>query len=307
MAIGDKIGAFVVGTARLSRFGNLIIDKSNAPLSCDSVYAVILPRGMLATPTVVTGLPAINSAFGSVPSLRAENYTFNCLNENTGVWEVVVAYTRAETITTTQEDESFQITGRTWDVSESAVDLTADVATGAPLVNSAGDPFDSVPQRIVSSPKVSFTRKETRNPAAIIALNGTINEEAITVLGVAFPPHCAKLKVVVADSMDDTSGALRYSGNYEILGRNLNVMIDGALTDIGWDEAMIECGYAFLAPGSPPVKMKILEPDESGEKREVSSPKLLNADGTQNMTKTPVVRRVVSCTVADWGILKLPE
>jgi hypothetical protein len=305
-----SFGAFTAGVARLSEHGDLALDSDGAPESLSDIYTVILGFGVRATSANVTGLPAVDSRHATVTSLYVSGYRFSCINSYSGIWNVSVDYAKSETTTIEggEEDPDFvsKVTARSWDVSESTVDLVCDAETGVSITNAAGDPFDSIPQRTISAPKVAFSRKESRSPAILIALNGTINKSAVKVLGIDFPAYTAKLKVSVRDTMAATGA--KYDCSYEIEGRNNPVVIDGAVENIGWRDAFLQCGYTFIQDGQF-FKFTTKTKSTSGEEeeKEASSPQLLTKEGGDGRGYPPVSKIVTAYKAVEWASLKLPS
>jgi hypothetical protein len=298
-------GAFEKGVARLSEHGDLTNDANGIPLSLSDIYSVWLGRGIRATSANVTGVPAANSAHPSVPDLFVGQVRFTCIDNGAGVWNISVDYERDTSATDDEGDgETLKITARGWDTTESFCDLLVDAVSGAPIVNAAGDPFDSVPQRPIYAPKVTFTRMESRSP--VIGLNGSINSAEVTVLGMTYPAFTAKVKVSATDTMA-TSGR-RYQCNYEIEGRNNFVLVNGSLVNIGWRDCMIESGYTFVKDGKRykfTEKVKNTQGEE--EEKEVSSPQLLTASGGDGRGEQPVLKIIMTHRSANWTSLKLPS
>ena len=160
------------------------------------------------------------------------------------------------------------------------------------VVNAAGDPFDSVPQRDEVYPCVRYGYKEKQFDAAHIWLNNCINQAGVTVLGVYFAPHTCRLKVECHKNLD--ADDYPYEWTYTFEGRDCWVetaqlidiaggvpatvyATDGAKSNIGWDVAIAECGFNYLLDGEK-VKFTIL--DDQGNATEPSLPQFLDTDGS---------------------------
>ncbi len=301
------IGAFTEYVARLSELGELVNDADGNPESVSDTYTVLVPVGIRPTLANVTGLPSMSAAHASGSNLHPTGVRFACESKMHGVWKAVVDYARADVVDPGEEEEAdTRITARSWDTVEAAQDLITDAETGVPVLNAAGDPFDSVPQVPRCSPKVGLTMKTSRAPATFVNLSGTVNSAAITVLGQTFPAYCARLKVSVIDTMATTG--FRYEVNIEIEGRVNQVKIGEAVVNVGWREAFIECGYQFLKDGK---RYKFTEKTKNTageeEEKEVSSPQLLTATGDDGRGAAPVVKIVNAHRSASWAVLNLPS
>ena len=312
-----QIGAFSVGVARLSRYGNIEYNGLGGATEVTDVYTVVMGRGVIAHRGNVTGLPAPNTQHPTLTNLRIEKYTFLCKNENTGVWEISVKYAVISEKKSTQLDPEDPenppeepdvvvqiIKAKSWDSATCNIDLTSDAEDGKPVINSAGDTFDSVPQRVITSPSVSFTRLEKRHPKDVMKYNGTINKSIINVMGIQFQPRCAKIKISCTETFDESEDALPYEYTYTVEGRNLFVTLMDNFISVGWDEVMIEQGFHYLDDSGEKQKFMITI-ESTGEEREASSPQLLTEDGKKNTEKKPVFRRIASCESEDWNTLDL--
>lgn len=301
------IGAFTEYVARLSELGELVNDADGNPESVSDVYTVLVPVGLRPTLANVTGLPALSVVHASAVNLYPTGVRFACESAMHGVWKCIVDYARAEIVEPEPEEPpETRITARSWDTVEAAQDLITDAETGVPVLNSAGDPFDSVPQVQRCSPKVGLTMKTSRAPSTFVNLSGTVNSASITVLGQTFPAYCARLKVSAVDTMATTG--FRYEVNVEVEGRVNQVKIGETVVNVGWREAFIECGYQFVKDGKR-YKFTEKTKSESGEEeeKEVSSPQLLTETGGDGRGKAPVVKIVNAHRSASWSALNLPS
>ena len=305
--MSETFGALTKGVARLCEHGELAADADGVPQSLSDIYEVWLGRGVRATSANVSDLPAVNAAHGSVSGLYVDGYRFACVGPGNGVWHVTVDYARSETSSISGGEVDVKLTARSWGVNESTCDVLFEPGTGAALLNAAGDPFDSVPQRTIIAPTVSFSRLESRAPASVIAYNGSINAAAVTVLGVTFAARSARIKITVRDTMAESG--LRYECSYEISGRVNYATNGGAVVDIGWDEALIECGYNYLGADGKRYKFTVRTKSTSGEieEKEASTPQLLTAAGGDGRGQAAVVKVVATNRALSWTDLKLPE
>ena len=311
----STIGAFTVGVARHSRREVAEFDASAKLISCTEVYSFFLDAGKLphlGTPpdsssAAVTGLPAAGSAHPANSAITVRSYSFTATSDNkTGydAWECAVRYDAKDVAGTGGSGESYRYTAKRLGTVECSVDLVADAKTGEPVVNAAGDVFDSVPQRTIFSPVVEWRRKQKSSPAALCELSGTVNASEFTALGVTFPPRTGRLYV----SADWTPGDddWPWEVTYRIEGRNLYVEIDGSPVNIGWDEAFLECGYRYVETVGGKLVRFMDEDEETGQLRPSAMPQLLKADGTDGRGYPPVIRRVATAKGSDWSGLNAP-
>jgi hypothetical protein len=310
----STFGAFTVGVARHSRREGAEFNADAQLISCTEVYSFFLEAGKLphiGTPpdsssSAVTGLPAAGSAHPANAAIIVQSYSFTATSDNkTGhdAWECAVRYD-LKFVSDDDSGESYRYTAKRLGTVECSVDLIADAETGEPVVNAAGDPFDSVPQRTIFSPAVEWRRKQATSPAALCELSGTVNAREFTALGVTFPPRTGRLFV----SADWTPGDEHWPWEvtYRIEGRNLYVWIDGSLVNIGWDEAFLECGYKYReTPGGKKVRFMDAD-EETGQLRPSAMPQPLRADGTDGRRYPPAIRRVATARESDWSGLNAP-
>ncbi len=309
----STFGAFTVGVARHSRREGAEFDENAQLISCTEVYSFFLEAGKLphiGTPpdsssSAVTGLPAADSAHPANAAIIVQSYSFTATSDNkTGhdAWECAVRYDLK--FVTDDSGESYRYTAKRLGTVECSVDLIADAETGEPVVNAAGDPFDSVPQRTIFSPVVEWRRKQATSPAALCELSGTLNASEFTALGVTFPPRTGRLFV----SADWTPGDEHWPWEvtYRIEGRNLYVEIDESLVNIGWDEAFLECGYKYKETVGG-KKVRFMDADEeTGQLRPSAMPQPLKADGTDGRGYPPAIRRVATAKESNWSGLHAP-
>jgi hypothetical protein len=309
----STIGAFTVGVARHSRRESAEFDENAQLISCTEVYSFFLEAGKLphiGTPpdsssSAVTGLPAAGSAHPANAAIIVQSYSFTATSDNkTGhdAWECAVRYDLK--FVTDDSGESYRYTAKRLGTVECSVDLIADAETGEPVVNAAGDPFDSVPQRTIFSPAVEWRRKQATSPAALCELSGTVNASEFTALGVTFPPRTGRLFVSADWSPGDEHWP--WEVTYRIEGRNLYVEIDEIPVNIGWDEAFLECGYKYLETVGG-KKVRFMDADEeTGQLRPSAMPQPLRADGTDGRRYPPAIRRVATARESDWSGLHAP-
>lgn len=302
----SAVGAFTVGAARLGAHGPVAYGSDGIATSCSEIYFCIHPRGTQATLANTTGLPAAHAAHATLTHLKARAYHFTCMSQDCGTWEIAVDYrdgTRSETI----EGSTSIITAADWGTNECTGDIAFDAENGTPVLNAAGDAFDSVPQRQMFAPRVHFTRLTSENPAGLIALSGTINSASVTCLGVTFAARTAMLRISGRDLLNDAT--LRYEVDVTIDGRNYWTWDSGGeLVNGGWDEYLVQQGYYYKHTDGTRLRYMEAEEGTPGSKtRPSAAPCLLKADGTDGRTlATPIVRQVRAYKAASWSTLNLP-
>ena len=314
----SPIGAFTPGTARLVQPGAVEFDENNVPQSVTDLWAVIFAYGTRPTLSSITGLPAAGSAHPDFPYLLRGGLSIRNAVEQGGslVWYVDVKYEpqgASGSVTNPGDDPDdpgvasvVRILERAWPIYETQVDFVADAATGDPVLNSAGEPFDRVPQVTRRYMGARVKRAEQNWPKLAASLDGTLNNAAVTVLGVKFPKHAARLQIEIEDTLAVGSDS-RYLVTYDVVPCH-NVYgqdAGGDPTDAGWDIPLVEQGFSYLDSGK---LVRATVPDSSGAETPTALPVLLDANGAQlSAGADPVVRVWQAYAEADWTDLDLPS
>lgn len=167
-----------------------------------------------------------------------------------------------------------------WTSGSTSRDLTHDAATGEAVLNSAGDPFDSVPQ--VERPLMTFRKvlkTKSSKGAAWLKVVGTVNKDAVTIGGLTCAAHTLKVSGVdVARIFGDPFDWLyRYTITMQYLSNMVKKGTDETATEIGWDVAFVDQG---LREKDGDGKLtRITDPDSEGNDVPVSLPVLLDGSG----------------------------
>lgn len=295
------------GVARLSSYGDVVFDDSEKATEYVERYFVVMPTDKdIASTTTVSGIPANGdkSTKNGLTHLRAHSIRFNKLNEHSPVWNIDVTYgiPGSSKRVLIAEDNGSDYISVSWSVDEITSDMCYD-AENTPVINSAGDPFDSVPQKTTFAPHITIVRRERNFPD--LSIMGTVNSEPITILGVTFGKHCARLKIQV----NQVAAKKPYEVTYEIIGMTNVAPAEGYNTgtfeDWGWDCPMVECGYQFYDENG--VLRKFTTIDSSGVEREVSCPQLLDFDGKDARRANPHIKRFVPYVEDSWSSLNFPS
>ena len=247
--------------------------------------------------SAITGLPAAGTAHPVYTSLRVVEH--EPIEENARQWFVRVTYRVAEAIP--GEPSTTPVTVRTsYRNSNGQRELSFDAATGAVILNSAGDAFDSVITVPTGDFEIQIVKKQNvSNLSTLIGFNGTVNSGASTVGGISVAAHKGRLTIDVSEIEDANYD---YEVIYTVAIRS-NIIPSGETTqDIGWREAFLQQGYRALF-GSPAELKYVTVIDEQGEDVPVNKPVLLNADG--GITETPVFKIVNAHLTEDWRSLPL--
>lgn len=294
-----KIGAFTEGEARRIDISEIKQGSGGTISSCVDLYQVVVatPTAQSAplVPSGVSGIPAKNAEHPNFSGLYVDGYSWRHAGTGSKVWICEVAYKRKNMLSTGTgtSAKTEAITLMEWGYEGGSADTESDADTGEPLVNSAGDPFDSVPQREEVHPVVRYGVRTKDFDPTVFWWNNCINMAAVTVLDVDFAPHTCRLRIECRKHLDDEE--LPYEWTYTFEGRDCWVKTaqlvdgsgsapstsydtDGGLSNIGWDLAILQAGYRYLDSDDKPVKF--VDRDEDGNPLEASSPHLLDTDGT---------------------------
>lgn len=244
-------------------------------------YQVIQDAVMAANGEVVsfTGVPAIGSAHPSYPGLFVQSYD---VQEGSGsdkqVLIVTVNYAPNTSEASGSGDAAYSVEEWGWDDGADEIELTSG-QDGTPVVNSAGDPFESVPKVLAPAPVftkvVKFKTRQTGWGSATCC----VNSGAVTIGGMSFPIGSLLCTVCEKRIFGDSKWKyqytirLRYKSNY--------VKIEGAnaATDIGWDVAVADAGMRELVNNEKKL-IRVID-KETGKMCTVTSATLLNGQGAK--------------------------
>jgi hypothetical protein len=187
------IGAFTQGVARLIQAGAIEYDESDVPQGVTDLWAVILGRGVRPQLADISGLPARGTRHPVYTYLVRSGITIRSAAEQQGslVWMIEVKYEPqgdgGTSVVNPGDDpddpgveSAVRILERAWPIYEVEADLVADVASGDPVLNSAGEPFDRAVQVKRRYMGARVKRAEQNWPKLAASLDGTINQQAVT-------------------------------------------------------------------------------------------------------------------------------
>lgn len=228
----------------------------------------------------IPGVPAIGSAHPNYSYLRVKSYD---IEEGEGsaksILTVWVNYDSEvnETIGSGQDAFSGAVEEWGWDDGLDERELVTAV-NGVALVNSAGDPFDSVPR--VSTPAPVFTKviKFPTQRSGWASSFCTINSGALTVGGI----NCAKwtLLCTVCEKMifGDPYYKYRYTIHLRYRSNLVKLYGSGNAQEIGWNVSVTDAGMRELIADGKKVLIRAKDA-ETGRMCTVTSPELLDGNG----------------------------
>lgn len=247
-------------------------------------FIVVQDSAMAANGETLTfpGVPAIGSKHPSYPGLYVESYD---VQEGEGNDKAVLTVTvnyGPRTTETSGEGESavpVAVDEWGWDDGTDERELVSGV-DGTPVLNSAGDPFESVPKIMAPAPVFVKVMKFKSRQSGWQRVTCTVNASALTIGGVTCP--AGSLLCTVGEKRLIGNADWKYQYTVRLRYKSNPVKIEGAdsVTDIGWDVAVADVG--MREKGADGKKKLIRATDaETGKPFTVTSPALLNGKGAK--------------------------
>lgn len=268
---------------------NVVNQKAGRKYSVDSggitslkkEYQVIQDAVMAANGEVVsfTGVPAIGSAHPSYPGLFVQSYD---VQEGSGsdkqVLIVTVNYAPNTSEASGSGDAAFSVEEWGWDDGADEIELTSG-QDGTPVVNSAGDPFESVPKVLAPAPVftkvVKFKTRQTGWDSATCC----VNSGAVTIGGKSFPVGSLLCTVCEKRIFGDPKWKYQYTIRLRYKSNCVKIAGSNAATDIGWDVAVADAGMRELVNNEKKL-IRVLD-KETGKMCTVTSATLLDGQGAK--------------------------
>jgi len=315
------IGYWTAGVARLSERGE--VSASGAT----DTYTVYWPNTAadFGLSDVVSGLPDEGDEHPSNSDLTVAEFKI-AEHEPGVVWRrILVVYTRGD-----EESEGGgsgsesvgKLVALDYPVYTQSGDLVADQVSGAPVLNSAGDVFDSVPTVETLYTGVHWTRRLSSwaKVSPQLALDGTVNAATVTIYGVAFRKRTARLRITARNTFDGSSRPWELDVTVEprhtFVDSSCDFRPDSTMAsynavaglgyDVGWDVPLLDCGYQYLDTSSPPQKFRFTVTDDAGQTSAPQLPQLLTNDGRNNQDGSypKSILIVRTCAGNTWTALK---
>lgn len=157
--------------------------------------------------------------------------------------------------------------------------VESDKKTHKPIVNTAGDLYDPLPEEIIFNPVIMVTLRQNSAKIDRILEIGSINDSDISIAGVPIPAHCAQLAGYRPVPSYDEEGYLTFLNTYTI---KLNFSVNHDGERIGFKIESISAGFNQKVDGElEPITIE----DEDGTKIPVATPQMLDESGA--LTTTP--------------------
>lgn len=231
----------------------------------------------------VTGLPQRQSSHSTThPNLKCDGYSWEegVGNEKQKLYcDVHYSVWQSELNALNKPPRGQAVEAFGWHSGSVSRDLVRDAATGAILVNTAGQPFDSVPQIDVPSPTFTKVLKTTTRQTWAVHL-GCINSAQVTVGGVTCPKHCLRCVQLDEERLwnDDFGFLYKYTIGLQYMSNMAVIEGGNSATEIGWDVAVVSAGTMEKKTADSKAT-PIMVPNAKGNPVYASTPILLDANG----------------------------
>ena len=249
-------------------------------------YQVVLsaPLPIDELPTSFTGVPAIGSKHPNRPGLYALSYDVSQPDANAKhTLDVVVKYGPADITVSepSQSDpgETVVVTEWGWDDGTGEKELTASIDTPpVPVLNSAGDPFDSAPTVYVPTPTFTKTIRCSRRKTYSQYLC-RVNSEPLTIGDMACAAGTLLCSVAERKLIGETLLPYEYTVHLRYRSNKVPIGTGATVTEVGWDAAIVDAGMREIDGDTGKLKLIQVPSLETGTMSTVTSPELLNGSG----------------------------
>lgn len=255
-------------------------------------YQVVLSDPMPATQLITaftdgtTAIPAINSEHPARQGMYVSKYSISQPKgaaKNT--LDVTVEYSATGASTDNTQDDpgeepvatDNQVLEWGWDDGTTSRELVQDI-NGNPVINSAGDPFDSVPE--VESPAPTFTKvvkfATARSYSQYLC---AVNANEVQIGSVTCPPNT--LLCMISEKMNIGDEVWPYTYTIKLKYRTNKVKrgTDAAVGEFGWCVAVVDAGMREIDDATGKLKLIQVVSQETGQPANVTAPELLDGDG----------------------------
>lgn len=260
------------------------------------VYQLVLDAPLTVrdeSALVALGLPPIGSAHPKDAGLIVASYEVEeGVDSAKATLNVTVHYTRdAISIERKEREEGSEEPGEEyaceewgWESGEDSRELTVD-ATGKPVLNSAGDPFESVPSVTVPAPTFRKVMKFAERQTGYSEYDGKVNHGEMTIGDIVCPARTLLCSIQEKRIFDSD----KYHYQYTVaLRKRSNVYhtrgVDGEQSgaiEAGWDVAIVDTGMRVREGELQNYRKHVPEvvDKETGKLMKIASPVLLDGKG----------------------------
>lgn len=275
-------------TAKLKDGRKWTVDATSGITSLSRRYMLVrdsIPAGTTTEEIVeAAGLPDLGSVHSEKhPALRCVGYSFEEGTE--GGKRVLYCDVQYSQYSTEASEANRPPRGQAvesygWKSGFVQRDMLKDAQTGKALLNTAGQPFDSVPQIEIPSPVFSKVLKTKARQDGWPSFQGKVNSTALTVGGVSCAKHALRCVQLDCERLwgDEFGFLYRYTIGLQLM-QNTAVIEGGSEADIGWDLAIVSAGTMELREGADVATPIKTVSAETGKEVFVTNPVLLDKDG----------------------------
>ena len=259
------------GATEIRTHYQVVLDQ---PLAADE----LLTKFELQATGGTISIPAMESEHPDRPGYYVNRYE---VKQPTGAakhtLDVTVVYS-AEGYTFQEGAVESNVEKWGWDDSTAERELVTDV-DGTPVVNSAGDPFDSVPSVSTPAPVFSKAVRYKARQSGWFGSNCTVNAAQVTIGGVEFAAGTLLCTIAEERGIGDEVWPYRYTVRLKY--RTNKQTIGNAQTPVecGWDAVVADTGMREKDPATGKPKLIRVISAETGEPATVTSPALLDGEG----------------------------
>lgn len=230
-----------------------------------------------------TGLPKIGDVHPALGDFVVASREFE---EGQGKEKTTVIVTvnyspvTTETSGTGEDARTIQVDEWGWDDGTDERELVTDV-DGTQVLNSAGDPFDSVPKVMTPAPTFTKIMRFKARQTGWSGCNCKVNNAPVTIGGVTYAAGTLLCTVSEKRIIGDKDWKYSYSVHLKYKSNKVNIEGESTATEIGWDVAVLDAGMrALQTVGNEEKKVVIRVIDqEKGVPCVVTSPALLDGGG----------------------------
>lgn len=268
------------------------VDSSGDVVSVTRRYQIIrdaVPAGTAAEEIAsIDGLPKI----GEKHSEKYDRLIVSSISFSEGdggdkkiIYADVTYQPTTITSETVSEEGEFNVVSWGWRSGSVSRDLVRDAGSGKLVVNSAGQPFDSVPQIDFPAPTLTKVIKMKKRQSGWMGYAGKVNSAEITIGEMSVAKHCVRCIQIDEERLfnDETGYKYQYTCAFQVMNNSVCVEGAEAATDIGWDVAVVDCG-TMQRKDDKLVPIKSVS-EETGQEVFVSNPVLLDGKGVAALAK----------------------
>lgn len=230
-----------------------------------------------------TGLPKIGDVHPALGDFVVASREFE---EGQGKEKTTVIVTvnyspvTTETSGTGEDARTIQVDEWGWDDGTDERELVADV-DGTQVLNSAGDPFESVPKVMTPAPTFTKTMRFKARQSGWNGCNCKVNNAPVTIGGVTYAAGTLLCTVSEKRIIGDKDWKYSYTVHLKYKSNLVKIEGENTATDIGWDVAVLDAGMRALQTVGQEEKVALIRKvdPETGKMCVVTSPALLDGNG----------------------------